>query len=312
MTTDFPVSDFPMKYSWQEGDWALLFDEQIKLIKEDINRARIQEKLVIYLSCPISSRGGGYSGTNVEIAEYTRMCLMKKWGTGFWILNPANYQMESKGGTGLMHRHARNLWGDEIGEKKLKELTTNPATVAKDGDYMRMWTKVLVEDDQQGSLKNTGGNFDGFYFLATSDVKSYFLNSNNGDLTSTIENYFARKFCCDADFRDNYSVEGINWGEELDASNQRVSRTSIEEKLINEWKKMRLDFFRFYSLKASVNFSVGSHDEWNIWIRLNQKRIEKMDRKTAIGSLIPGFFEGRQVTPSDFINRTYSGYEVEQ
>ena len=87
LTTGTPVDGFPMKFSWQSGDWTELFDKQIELINEDVKRAKMQGKLVIYLSCPISSRGGGYAGTNVEIAEFTRMALLRDWGTGFWILN---------------------------------------------------------------------------------------------------------------------------------------------------------------------------------------------------------------------------------
>lgn len=314
MITDFPVEGFPMKFSWQEGDWELLFNEQIELIKEDIFRARVQGKMVIYLSCPISSRGGGYSGTNIEITEFTRMKLLKEWGTGFWILNPANYQMESKGGTGLMHRHAKKIWGQQLGdqgaEDKLNNLVNN--SPAKDGDYMRMWTKVLVEDNEPSPLKNSGSNFNGFYFLGTTDVKSYFLNSEDGDLTSSIQSYFSRKFALDSDFRDSYSIKNISWGIDYDANAKPIARSADEEKLVQTWEKLRLDFFKFYSLKASVNFSLGSHDEWNIWFLLNQKRIEVLDRKTAIGNLVPGFFEGRQVTPVDFCNRAISGYEIEK
>lgn len=322
MITDYPVQGFKMKYSWQES-WVELFDEQIKLIKEDIHRARVQGKMVIYLSCPISSRGGGYSGTNVEITEFTRMRLLKEWGTGFWILNPASYQMESKGGTGLMHRHAKKLWsmekdangnilGEAGAEKRLDDLVN--ASPAKDGDYMRMWTKVLVEDDEAGDKKNHGYFFDGYYFLSPSDVKFYFLNSDDGDLTSSIQNYFSRKFALDAEFRDSYSVRGINWGIEYDANKRRILRSDDEQKLVNEWDKKRLDFFRFYSLKASINFSLGSHDEWNILNLINKMRIDYYDklkdRKNGIGDLVPGFFEGKQLTPVDFIGRAISGYEV--
>jgi hypothetical protein len=303
MTTDNPVAGFPMKFSWQEGDWEKLFDEQIKLIKEDIYRARVQGKMIIYLSCPISNRGGSYSGTNVEITEYTRMRLLREWGTGFWILNPASYQMESKAGTGLMHRHALNIWGAD-GEKRLNELIKN--SPAADGDYMRMWTKVLVEDQEEAPRKNLGYNFDGFYFLAPTDVKAYFLSSDNGDLTSSITNYFARKYAIDADFRDYYSVKGIEWG----AYGKDHPRPAAENKLIQEWEKKRKDFFRFYTLKAGMNYSLGGHDEWNIWILLNELRMKKMERKTAMGELIPGFFEGSQITPGDFIVRTIPGYEV--
>ena len=302
MKTDSPVPGFPMKYSWQEGDWELLFDEQIKLIREDIHRAKVQGKMVIYLSCPISNRGGGYSGTNVEITEYTRMRLLQEWGIGFWILNPANYQMESKAGTGLMHRHAVNLWKDK-GEQKLSDLIkTSPAA---DGDYMRMWTKILVEDHQTDIRKNLGYSFDGYYFLGPSDVKSYFLNSDNGDLTSSIQNYFARKFAIDSDFRDYFSIDNINWG----AYAKDNPRPDQEKVLVGHWEKKRTDFFRFYSLKAGMNYSLGGHDEWNIWYLLNSLRVSKLERRDAIGELIPGYFEGLQVTPGDYATKTIAGYE---
>jgi hypothetical protein len=303
MKSDKPVSSFPMKYSWQEGDWEKLFDEQIKLIKEDIYRAKVQGRLVIYLSCPISSRGGGYSGTNVEITEFTRMRLLKEWGTGFWILNPASYQMESKAGTGLMHRHALNIWGAE-GEKRLNDLVK--MSPAADGDYMRMWTKVLVEDNEAEPRTNLGYNFDGYYFLAPTDVRTYFLNSDDGDITSSINNYFARKYASDADFRDYYTVNGIQWG----SYTKENPRPDSENKLIQEWEKKRKDFFRFYSLKAGMNYSLGGHDEWNIWVLLNELRIQKLERRAAVGELIPGFFDGKQITPGDFTVKTITGYET--
>ncbi len=311
----FPVEGFQMKFRWQKGEWEQLFNEHLKLIREDIERAKVQGKLIIYLSCPISGRGGGYSGTNVEIAEFTRMRLLKEWGTGFWILNPANYQMESKAGTGLMNRHAKVLWKD-LGEKealrKLDELIkTSPAA---DGDYMRMWTKVLVEDGQH----NLGFNFDGFYFLAPSDVLAYFLSGDSGDLTSSIQNYFSRKYSSDSEFRDYYTVRGISWGHDYNDDNeaQPLLRSEQEKGLVQVWEKRRLDFFRFYALRASINFSLGSHDEWNIWHLLNINRVNYYDfvtesgRKNGIGNLLPGFFDGRQLNPADFVTKAITGYEV--
>lgn len=304
--TGKPVESFPMEYTWQIGEWEKLFDKQVLLIKEDIYRARAQGKMIIYLSCPISSRGGGYSGTNVEIADFTRMKLVREWGTGFWILNPASYQMESKGGTGLMYRHAAAIW-KEKGKEIVDNLMSNQKTRPQGGDYMRMWTKVLVEDDNLGELKNTGYNFDGYYFIGPIDVKSYFLNSDNGDLTSSIHNYFARKFALDSDFRNFYSMRGINWGGH---DSDEIKRPVEEQLLLEEWNKKRQDFFRFYALKAGINFSSGSHDEWNIWFELNRKRIAKLERKEALGNFIPAYFEGKQITPPDFTIRADKGYEV--
>ncbi len=307
VTRGLPVEGFPMEFTWQE-EWNELFDEQVKLIKEDIHRARVQGRMVIYLSCPISSRGGGYSGTNVEITEFTRMRLLNEWGTGFWILNPAMYQMESKAGTGLIFRHARNLWknnsdgkggvlGESGAEEKLKQLLK--VSEPTGGDYMRMWTQVLVKDDDQ----NLGYHFDGFYFLGPTDVKAYFLNSDAGDLTSSVNNYFSRKYAADAEFRDYYTQDGIKWG----AYSKHNPRPDEEQRKVDEWEKKRQDFFRFYALKAGMNYSLGGHDEWNIWILLNEHRIE---RKHDIGELIPGFFEGKQIEPGVLSNKTITGYEV--
>ena len=96
-----PIAGFPLKYRWHTGPWREIFDEQIRLIKDDITRAKAEGKLLVYLSCPISSRGGGYSGTNVDIARRIERRLLERWGEAFWILNPAQYQLESKAGTGF-------------------------------------------------------------------------------------------------------------------------------------------------------------------------------------------------------------------
>src|ERR1039458_3939441 len=98
-----------MKFEWHTGPWMDIFDLQLALIKQDVRRARAEDRLTVYLSCPISARGGGYSGTNVDIARFTERALLQRWGEGFWILNPAQYQLESKAGTGLMEEHAKRL-----------------------------------------------------------------------------------------------------------------------------------------------------------------------------------------------------------
>src|ERR1700722_9524559 len=138
--TDEPVKGFPLRFTWMTGEWETIFDEQIKLIKSDVARARAEDRLVAYLSCPISSRGGGWSGTNVDIARHVERSLLERWGEAFWVLNPSQYQLESKAGTGLMNRHADEL---DIDLKRLRALCD-----PEGGDYMRMWTAVLVGNDQ--------------------------------------------------------------------------------------------------------------------------------------------------------------------
>src|SRR3984957_14650318 len=91
-----PVKGFRLRFTWLTGDWETIFDEQIALIKSDVARARAEDRLVAYLSCPISSRGGGWSGTNVDVARYVERSILDRWGEAFWVLNPAQYQLESR------------------------------------------------------------------------------------------------------------------------------------------------------------------------------------------------------------------------
>ena len=263
-----PIPGFPLKYRWHTGPWRQIFDEQIKLIQDDITHAKAEDKLLVYLSCPISSRGGGYSGTNVDIARRIERRLLERWGEAFWILNPAQYQLESKAGTGLMNRHAKQL---NIDLARLRSLGD-----PNGGDYMRMWTTVLVSNAQKTGTRdvgapyiNTGQFFDAFYFIGPRDVQNFF-GTDGVTLTAGIQDYFARKFAADPDFHDYFSVAGIAW--QRAQANAAIS--SAQQHLRDSWEGMRHDFLRYYAVRASVNFSLGSHDEWLIFKLLNQKRRE--------------------------------------
>ena len=286
-----------------------IFELQIKKLRRDILRAKAEDKLVVYLSCPISSRGGGYSATNVDVARHVERALLEKWGEGFWILNPAQYQLESKAGTGLMNEHADTLGLDL---NHLISVAGRPLG----GDYMRMWTTVLVGNDTRvgyrdvgKELVNTGQYFDGFYFIGPRDVQSFFL-TEGATLTAGIQAYFARKFAFDPDFREEYSDPLPDW--------RRLGpRTAINEeqyKLRDGWNYKRLDFFRFYGLKAGVNFSLGSHDEWLIYGALNAlrrsktKNPEKFMIDGDVGDQIAGFFDGGQIDPASSETTVSRGY----
>jgi|SRR5580704_6361202 hypothetical protein len=284
-----PVPGFPIKYIWHTGPWYDIFELQIDLIKRSIRRAKFENKLVVYLSCPISSKGGGYSGTNVDVARHVERVLLERWGEAFWILNPAQYQLESKGGAGLIDEHAKYLG---IDLDRLKRLTGLPFG----GDYMRMWTTVLVKNgDKVGErpvpleLANTGQNFDAFYFIGPRDVQSFFL-AEGDTLTAGIQAYFARKFATDFDFRQAFSA-------------------------LDKWSQLRNDFLRYYSLRASVNFSLGSHDEWLIFRAINAARREKTEDAQKfmvdgdVSEQVAGFFDGGQLDPASTeagLSRGYS------
>jgi len=292
--TGQPVPGFPLSFTWLTGDWQRIFDEQIALIKSDVARARAENRLCVYLSCPISSRGGGWSGTNVDIARHVERSILERWGEAFWVLNPAQYQLESKAGTGLINGHAKRLGID------LARLLRNAAPGG--GDYMRMWTKVLVED----GADNHGRNFDAFYFLGPRDVFSFFSQNEMLTLTTGIEAYFARKFSTDASFRDAFSIPSINWGVIQSATPTPDPRSA--------WTTQRVDFLRFYGLRASANFSLGSHDEWTIFRLINAGR----RKRSAVAGMLDGdvgdqlsaFFDGSQVDLSSSEASLSRGYAV--
>jgi len=64
----------------------------------------------------------------------------------------------------------------------------------------------------------------------------------------------------------------------------------------------RQAFVRYYALRASAAYSTGSHDEWNIFVRINRKR--------PIGEQVAVFFDGRPASPAEMETEIAPGYEV--
>lgn len=255
-------SPFPFRLEWQTGLWFELFEKHIEFIVGDIERAKAAEKLVVYLSCPISSRGGGWSRTNIEVAHHTAQRLTQQWGNRFWILNPTLYQLESREGRGLLKRHAHLLSLEKGLKHEIDIDSLNKLSPPRGGDYLRMWLRILTEDGES----NLGGRFDAFYFLGSSDVWNFFTHSGKVNVTYGVEDYFARQFARDPEFRERF-------GESPHAPT------------------LATDFFRYYTIKASSHFSLGSHDEYNIWRILNELRCEEL----GLAAQIPGYFDGRQL-----------------
>src|SRR5262249_45267753 len=146
------------------------------------------------------------------------------------------------------------------------------------GDYMRMWTRVLVED---GTPKALGSRFSAFYFVGPSDYRQFFTQGGQ-NLTAGIEEYFARKYATDLDFNSYFSPPFVD-----------EKGNPLDEK--QEWERLRKEFFRYYALKAGAYFSKGSHDEWNIWFNLNRLRLT--EPSLGVGNQIPGYFGGHQIDP---------------
>lgn len=290
--TGCPVAGFPPRFRWQTGVWFELFDKQVALIERDIARARAEDMVMVFQSSPLSGRGGGHYATNVEIANHVSRRLMEEWGHRFWVLNPGRYQMESKEGTGLMHLHAAEL-SRERGEE-IDIQTLYAESPPRGGDYMRMWTRILVEDDED----RAGRRWDVMYFLSPSDVHDFFSEGGSRTWTAGVEEHFARKLTMDREFYDAFAPPFYA----ADGTRFEGRAESVE------WRRRRDAFFRYYTVRAGVNFSLGSHDEWNIWQLLNERR-----RKAAadgIADQIAGYFEGRQIDPASAAMPAAPGYQI--
>ena len=168
LETGRPVPNLDIQFQWHQGTWRDLFDKHVHFIQQDILRVLADNKLVVYLSCPISSRAGSYFATNVEIANFTAQRLSAEWGPRFWFLNPAQYQMESAQGLGLIRMHAYELGLEQKTTINVDQLMKDQPTVG--GDYMRMWTRVLAEDGN----KDLGDRFAAFYFMSPSERQGVF------------------------------------------------------------------------------------------------------------------------------------------
>lgn len=291
--TGHPVEGFPVRFRWQAGTWYDLFEKQIALVERDIARARAENQVMVFLSTPLSGRGGGHFATNVEIADHTRRRLMEEWGHRFWVLNPGQYQMESKEGTGLMHLHAEQLSAERGEEIDVDDLFRRSPPGG--GDYMRMWTRILVEDGD----RNDGGRWDVVYFLGPTDVRDFFTESGARTWTAGVEEYFARKTSMNREFHDTFEPPF------LDEDGDRLTG----EAEVREWRRRRDAFFRYYTIRGGVNFSLGSHDEYNLWQELNGRRREA---PAGIADQIAGFFDGRQLDPAAMSAPTAPGYALEE
>jgi hypothetical protein len=290
-----PVSGFPIRFTYQTGDWRDIFNKHVDLIQLDIRRALFDHRLVVYLSCPISTFAGSFSRTNVEVAAFTEQRLRTEWGAGFWFLNPSLYQMESQHGLGLIREHARTLELENPSCKIDVDRLMSPAFTAKGGDYMRMWTRVLVEDDRDGGV-HLGRRFAAFYFLGAEDVQKFFRQNGESSLTTGIHEYFARKLATDMDFRTNF----------LGPFTAPDGTPVTGDAVVAEADKRRNEFFRYYGVRASVNYSRGSHDEWNIWQMLNAERRKRLN----LGEQIAGFFAGEQIPPAATEFPVSPGYAI--
>jgi hypothetical protein len=155
---------------------------------------------------------------------------------------------------------------------------------ASGADYMYMWTQIL--EGRSGH----GEDFDFFYFAGPTDFSKYFLQpAKDGKQPSKsapgqVEDYLGKL----NDFFD-----------------KRVTSDPEFKKAVEQGQITKPGFRNYYALRASVAFSYGSHDEWNIARLLNERRRGATD--FGIANQLSIFFDGQPVSPGGFESATASG-----
>jgi hypothetical protein len=134
---------------------------------------------------------------------------------------------------------------------------------ASGADYMYMWTTILE------GKRGLGEDFDFVYFVGPQDFSRFFKLTGKSDL-ATIDSFF----------------------------DDRASSNSTFKQAIDKGEVTKVGFRNYYGLRASVSFSYGSHDEWNIARLLNERRRGAAD--FGIANQLAVLFDGRGASPSDF------------
>jgi hypothetical protein len=124
---------------------------------------------------------------------------------------------------------------------------------ASQADYMFMWTQVLEGEHGRGE------DFDFVYFVGPSDIAKHFGLDGRGDMEK-LEAYYDGLVKTDP------------------ALKQKVDKHA---------------FRNYYTLRASVAFSLGAHDEWNVVRAINEVRRKQSGILGQLGVL----FDGRGISP---------------
>ena len=138
-------------------------------------------------------------------------------------------------------------------------------------EYMVMWTRVL---EGPGGF---GEDFDFVHFVGPSDFAAYFGLTGSADL-DRIKAFFDESLKTDAEL----------------------------QRAVEQGRITRASFGNYYGLRASVSFSLGAHDEWNIAARINARR--RADPKYGTGNQLPTWFDGRAVSSAEAEQMMSSGY----
>jgi hypothetical protein len=145
---------------------------------------------------------------------------------------------------------------------KEADLPAQNGVRAGQGDYLLMWARILE------GPKGLGEDFDFVYFVGPSDFAGFFGLTGKGDL-DRIASYFAERLQSDPDLK------------------RAVERGTVTAG----------GFRNYYGLRASISFSAGAHDEWNVIRTVNARRRD--DAKFGVVNQLPVMFDGRAASSAE-------------
>ena len=103
-----------------------------------------------------------------------------------------------------------------------------------------------------------------------------------------------------SDFARHFSLDGRADMERLDAYYDNLVKTDPDLGKID-----KKSFREYYALRASVAFSFGSHDEWNIVREINAAR--RASKDYGLARQLGVFFDGRPVAPGLYETQVAAG-----
>jgi len=111
---------------------------------------------------------------------------------------------------------------------------------------------------------------------------------------------------CASDFAAALGFTGEGDMEKIDALfDQRYAADEGLRKAVEQGRTSKAAFRNYYGLRASVAFSYGSHDEWNILRLINDKR---RGAQLGVANQIASFYDGRPTPPSAAEQPVSNGY----
>ncbi len=134
---------------------------------------------------------------------------------------------------------------------------------AGQADYLLMWTRILE------GPKGLGEDLDFVYFVGPSDYAAFFGLTGKDDM-DRISAYF----------------------------DDRVAKDPALKAAVERGSTSRTAFRNYYGLRASVAFSVGAHDEWNVIRTVNQRRRD--DPAYGMANQLPVLFDGHAVSSGEY------------